>query len=460
MKQHHPIIKAVAAVLLLRSCFGQPVPVQRSVSKASAASVQTAAAADSNTAEPEEITPAVTDIPPAVTEPAVTGADYAAAVGETTTVLPFFETTARAPVSAQIALPAVQASPGGTVDVPVHLDQNGGIAALRLSVQYNEMLLTLTDVRDSGLLKGAEFTCSSDLSAKPFGMLWDIQEPYVPEATGLLAVLTFRISSLAAGNVMLKITGDAVDQWGEPVQLGLSNGTVGIIEQTGMTTTSVTTTTTSTRAVGRVTTTKLNVNLTASDVTVAKGDSVSVSVRLTQNDGLSALRLFLQYDRTKLKLTDVEEYGLLSGAVFSAGDSGGDPVGLLWDDPRLPHQETGRLMTLHFRILPQAEGITRVKLLADAVDVAVNPLQVSQIDEIIRLTDYDAPGDFDQDGHYLVADLVLYSRYLAEDTALTEAQVSGILNAPESDADGDGRHTLSDLTVLMQWLQERSARMP
>ena len=117
-------------------------------------------------------------------------------------------------------------------------------------------------------------------------------------------------------------------------------------------------------------------------------------------------------------------------------------------------------MTLHFRILPQAEGITRVKLLADAVDVAVNPLQVSQIDEIIRLTDYDAPGDFDQDGHYLVADLVLYSRYLAEDTALTEAQVSGILNAPESDADGDGRHTLSDLTVLMQWLQERSARMP
>ena len=59
--------------------------------------------------------------------------------------------------------------------------------------------------------------------------------------------------------------------------------------------------------------------------------------------------------------------------------------------------------------------------------------------------------DYNGDGTIMVPDAVLLARFVAEYAALTDEQITGILNA-RSDFDSDGLVTILDVRMLLRML--------
>lgn len=82
---------------------------------------------------------------------------------------------------------------GQTVEVTVSLENNPGIAFMRLKVNYDTEALTLIDVKDAGILGNAYH--SADYTPYPYTLYWDngtATENYT--ANGTAVTLTFRIN--------------------------------------------------------------------------------------------------------------------------------------------------------------------------------------------------------------------------------------------------------------------------
>lgn len=82
---------------------------------------------------------------------------------------------------------------GQTVEVTVSLENNPGIAFMRLKVNYDTEALTLIDVKDAGILGNAYH--SADYTPYPYTLYWDngtATENYTADGTAV--TLTFRIN--------------------------------------------------------------------------------------------------------------------------------------------------------------------------------------------------------------------------------------------------------------------------
>ena len=97
-----------------------------------------------------------------------------------------------------ISVSDVSADAGDTVDVEVSLENNPGIVTMRLFVKYDESVLKLTKVTDSGALPGKMH--SSDYR-QPYTLYWDNGSSANNFAVnGKIATLTFEIAENAVSN--------------------------------------------------------------------------------------------------------------------------------------------------------------------------------------------------------------------------------------------------------------------
>ena len=122
-----------------------------------------------------------------------------------------------------------QVTAGSSFDVTVSITENPGIAALRLSIAYDTDVLTLTDVKDAGLLGDVTL---DNVNSSPYKVVWingDTAENIT--STGKILTLTFKAKNIteetsASVNVSLASANDCLDKDLNKVTLAVSGGDI------------------------------------------------------------------------------------------------------------------------------------------------------------------------------------------------------------------------------------------
>jgi len=173
------------------------------------------------------------------------------------------------------------------------------------------------------------------------------------------------------------------------------------------------------------------------------GVTVEVPVELTENPGVSYLRIALDYDTSKLELTDISIEGSCLGGGWTLNTAKGVCIWVSADDS----SAVGKLMTLSFRIKDDsAEG---------AVTVGVSSIKTNNVDDELLSFDWESgtvtvkhriPGDLTGDGEVDGRDLTRLARFLAAYKVPMEEW--------NADVTGDGAVNLKDLTRLCRFLAD------
>lgn len=140
-----------------------------------------------------------------------------------------------------VSIQCVSAESGDTVNVAVILSRNTGFADLSLEIGYDAAALQLVKVEPNSAI-GGSFTSSQQLSQQPYMLNW-VDGTNSNTFNGTLAVLSFRISTAAAGEYPITISyykgingnyidGDDVnyDQDFEPLHLTYTAGKITVEE--------------------------------------------------------------------------------------------------------------------------------------------------------------------------------------------------------------------------------------
>ena len=110
--------------------------------------------------------------------------------------------------------------------------------------------------------------------------------------------------------------------------------------------------------------------VTIGEVSGYAGENITVPIEITDNPGIVAMRLFVQYDASKLQLVSATDGGLFgSGHDYFGNDITANPYTLLWEDAlsKTNYTANGQLATLSFRILETAVvGKTDITVTLDA----------------------------------------------------------------------------------------------
>ena len=179
--------------------------------------------------------------------------------------------------------------------------------------------------------------------------------------------------------------------------------------------------------------------LSVETVTAQPGQTVQLTVSLTDNPGLCGLYFGIDYDRSKLTLEDYS----CPNESFAQGDwmvGVGQEERAVWLQPDLTEAE-GEILTLTFRVASDAgtgdiavslTDITGVDDRANSVRIAGNAGGVT-----VALG---LPGDINGDGKVSSADLLRLRRYLAGQAVTAETG--------NADLNSDGRVDLQDLMLL------------
>ena len=119
-----------------------------------------------------------------------------------------------------LALSGGTARPGETVAATVNVTENPGLASLRLFLQYDPAVLTLTDVQDGGLIGTGTFTPGNDLTAVPYTVLWnDALAQTDHTGTGTLVTFVFTVNAdAAAGDTAVSVQIDPVSTFNSDLQ--------------------------------------------------------------------------------------------------------------------------------------------------------------------------------------------------------------------------------------------------
>ena len=104
----------------------------------------------------------------------------------------------------------VKGNPGQTVSVTVSIENNPGIIAAKLNVNYDNEKIKLVGVTNGGIFGAEAFEPGNNLSLVPYSILWEDGLAAVNNTSdGTLVTLTFEIDvSTEAGTVPIEITCD------------------------------------------------------------------------------------------------------------------------------------------------------------------------------------------------------------------------------------------------------------
>ena len=189
---------------------------------------------------------------------------------------------------------------------------------------------------------------------------------------------------------------------------------------------------------------------TLSGGTAAAGETVQVTVDVSNNPGIVAARLSLSYDSAVLTLLSVE-----NGSIFGAGSftPGGNltvvPYTVLWEDSLNPnHTQNGTLVTYTFRVKENAgEGATTLTLTYDADSTYNADLEnvLFTVENGFVTVQNRLPGDVNGDGTVNLKDAAVLRRFLAGGWDVT-------VDEKNADVDADSRVTLKDVACITRYL--------
>lgn len=91
-----------------------------------------------------------------------------------------------------VTVKSTEAMPGDRVDVDFVLENNPGVIAIILAMDYDETRLKLVDAKDGGLLEGAVF--GDDYAKKPFKFVWASASHDNFSDDGTLVTVTFEVA--------------------------------------------------------------------------------------------------------------------------------------------------------------------------------------------------------------------------------------------------------------------------
>lgn len=124
----------------------------------------------------------------------------------------------------------LQGSGNESVEIPLNISGNTGIAGMTLTVEYSEGL-SLTGVVQGTSLKTLTFTSPGDLSANPFNMVWDGLN--ADASNGEVAVLTFSVPQETAKKYSISVTTNGVfDDNLDDVDVSVLNGEIEVTKKT------------------------------------------------------------------------------------------------------------------------------------------------------------------------------------------------------------------------------------
>jgi len=133
-----------------------------------------------------------------------------------------------------ITVSSVTGLNGQTVEVPIVVERNPGIVLMRIKVDYDSDIMTLTNVIDCGIL-GTSYN-SPTYGNVPYTLVWNNSEATQNIiATGTVAKLKFKIAdNVPDGSYSITLSyeykkNDILDVDGQPVYFGIENGTVNVI---------------------------------------------------------------------------------------------------------------------------------------------------------------------------------------------------------------------------------------
>ncbi len=177
-----------------------------------------------------------------------------------------------------------------------------------------------------------------------------------------------------------------------------------------------------------------------SDAQARPGEEFTLTVDLTDNPGVFALRFHVDYDSSLLRFLGVED-GSLTGWIADT-----DTGMLLWDSPVAGDKtDTESIVKLRFQVLEDAEDCeTAVSFdSAEAANYAVEDLKFDLKPAAVVISSA-LPGDTNDDESVNVLDLVRLRKYLVNS--------STPINETNADLDGDGTVALRDLVLLRKLL--------
>lgn len=183
--------------------------------------------------------------------------------------------------------------------------------------------------------------------------------------------------------------------------------------------------------------------LSVETVTAQPGQTVKLTISLSENPGLCGLYFGIDYDHSKLTLEDYN----CPNKDFAQGDwmvGIGQEERAVWLQPDLTEAE-GEILTLTFRVASDAgTGDIEVALTDIAgVDDQANSVRVAGNAGGITIA-LGVPGDINGDGDVTSADLLRLRRYLAGQNVTAETG--------NADLNGDGCVDLLDLMLLQRLL--------
>ena len=133
--------------------------------------------------------------------------------------------------SINLAAESKTATCGDEVTINITLNNNTGIIAALLKLDYDSSRIELTGIKDGGLLEGALF--NPDYTKMPYTMLWNSASAKNFTDNGTLATLTFKVLETAKnGEAYIKLSyneNDVFDVDLNNVALNITNGTIKVV---------------------------------------------------------------------------------------------------------------------------------------------------------------------------------------------------------------------------------------
>ena len=178
-----------------------------------------------------------------------------------------------------ITVSSLTADTGSTVEVPIIMENNPGVAAVSLDVTYDNTKLSLASVEDGKILGTSTFLSGKDLTMVPYTLNWDDLSSENNTGNGTLAVLTFNVLDSDATDTSIKVSVNPKSTFNvdfEDVVFETHEGLITINKSSQDSTTTSTSTTTTT---SNTTTTSTSTSTTTSDTT-----TTSTSTSTTTSD--------------------------------------------------------------------------------------------------------------------------------------------------------------------------------
>ena len=141
------------------------------------------------------------------------------------------ENTVTDPDAARVYAESVTARPGETIQIPLYVENNPGVAYVKFKVAYDSDKLDLISAEDQGIFKGI-FTTSQTIDVNPYVLQW--MNAGNATGNGCFVMLTFKVLDGAAeGDVSIQITYDeAYNETLDDVAFTFTNPTVTIRDYT------------------------------------------------------------------------------------------------------------------------------------------------------------------------------------------------------------------------------------